>query len=53
METMGILGFIFGMSALSFALVMKEQVAKIEKDLKKLTKQLIESGAIKKYTTPN
>ncbi len=53
METMGILGFIFGMSALSFALIIKEQVAKIEENLKKLTMQLIESGVIKIDTGSN
>jgi hypothetical protein len=46
METMGILGFIFGMSALSFTIMMKQRVEDLEKALDDLRQNLKSSGVI-------
>lgn len=37
METMGLMGFIFGMSGLSFAVIVYEQMTKLKKDVERLS----------------
>ena len=46
MESMGILGFVFGMSALSFSVMMKQRVDDLEKSLDELRQNLNSSGVI-------
>jgi len=38
METMGIIGFIFGLSALSMVIPLKKTVEDLKKDIEKLKK---------------
>tara|TARA_B100000780_G_scaffold32663_1_gene20565 strand:- start:504 stop:620 length:117 start_codon:yes stop_codon:yes gene_type:complete len=38
METMGIIGFIFGLSALSMVIQLKKTVEDLKKDIEKLKK---------------
>ena len=47
MESMGILGFVFGMSALSFAIKAQGDIATIKEDLEALKKQLKNPGTLK------
>ncbi len=47
MESMGILGFIFGMSGLSIALIGKEQIASLKKEFDALKEELEKSGVTK------
>ena len=44
---MEIIGFVFGLAGLSFALIVKEQIAKLKKEFESLKKDLEESGVIK------
>ncbi|MCB0282598.1 MAG: hypothetical protein H6627_14085 [Calditrichae bacterium] len=40
MEAMGLLGFIFGMSAMSFAIIAWTQIAALRKEFEELKKNL-------------
>ena len=50
MESMGILGFVFGLSGLSFALIAQEKITSLKKDFNHLKKNLEDSGTLTKPT---
>jgi hypothetical protein len=47
MESMGIIGFIFGLSGLSFALMSREQLTALKKEFDELKKNLEDSELLK------
>lgn len=47
MESMGILGFVFGVSALSFVLKAQGEIATIKEEIETMKKQLKNSDAPK------
>jgi len=53
METMGLMGFIFGLSGLSFGLMAWQQIAGLKKEFEDLKKDLVgDSGVLKKQAGP-
>ena len=49
MET---IGFVFGLSGLSFALIAWERIAKLRKEFEDLKKNIEDSGVLKDQTKP-
>jgi len=45
MESMGIIGFIFGLAGLSFAITAKNELAKLKEDFESFREELKNSGA--------
>ena len=52
MESMGIIGFVFGLAGLSFALMGKEKIEALRKEFDELKKNLEDSGTLNKKTGP-
>lgn len=50
---MEMMGFIFGLAGLSFALMAKEQISKLKKEFETLKKSLEGSGVIKENIESN
>jgi hypothetical protein len=50
MESMGILGFIFGLSGLAFAIIAWEQITALKKEFNDLKMDLEDSGNLKEQT---
>ena len=46
METFGIMGFTFGMTAMSFAIIGWTQIANLKKEVNDLKQQLQDNGTI-------
>ncbi|MBE9550163.1 MAG: hypothetical protein IMF09_12220 [Proteobacteria bacterium] len=46
METFGLMGFIFGMSAMSSAIIGRSQLTNLTKELDELKQQLQDNGTI-------
>ena len=49
MET---IGFVFGLSGLSFALIAWERIAKLRKEFEDMKKKIEDSGVLKDLTKP-
>ncbi len=47
MDAFGLMGFIFGMSGLSFAIIAWGQIASLKKEFEDLKKSLEDSGVLK------
>lgn len=47
MDTFSIIGFVFGLSGLSFAMIVQEKMTKLNKEFEILKKDLEDSGVIK------
>ena len=52
METLGILGFIFGMSGLSFAIIAWGLIGRLRKEFEDLKKNLEDTGVLKEQAEP-
>ena len=52
MESMGIMGFVFGLAGLSFALIAQEKIASLKKEFDDLKKNLESSGNLTKPEGP-
>lgn len=50
MEAMGMMGFIFGMSGTSFAIIAWSLVGSLRKEFEDLKKNLEDSGVLKEQT---
>lgn len=47
MDTFSIIGFVFGLSGLSFAMIVQEKLTKLNKEFETLKKDLEDSNVIK------
>ena len=52
MDTFGLLGFIFGLSGLSYAIIARGQIASLQKEFEDLKKNLENSGVLKEQAEP-
>lgn len=50
---MEIIGFVFGLAGLSFALMVKEETGKLRKEFESMKKNLEDSGVIKEIIEPD
>ena len=52
METMGILGFIFGLAGLSFAITAKSDIAKLKQEFEDFKASIKTSDSLNKNNSP-
>ena len=53
METFGLLGFVFGSTAMSFAIIAWSQISGLSSDLEDLKQRLAEAGVLKDQPDPD